>query len=93
MVVYSKAEDLQAKYVNVYPDDDDNEGVEFICGEYADGWDALALLLEDQHDALNTDVGLSKKQKKDMEVKIGTRSDEGLIKMMHGLLTADASFD
>ena len=28
-----------------------------------------------------------------MEAKIGTRTDEGLIKMMHGLLAADASFD
>ena len=54
----------QFKYVNVYPDDDD-EGVEFMCGEYADGWDALALMLEDQRDALNADVVLSKKQKKD----------------------------
>ena len=92
MVVFSKAEDLQAKYANVFPDDDD-EGVEFMCGEYAAAWDALALLLEDQRDALNADVGLSKKQKKDMEAKIGTRSDEGLIKMIHGLLSTDGSFD
>ena len=69
MVVYLKAEDQQAKYITVYPDDD-AEGVEFMCGEYADGWEALALLLEDQRDALNVDLVLSKKQKKDMEAKI-----------------------
>ena len=28
-----------------------------------------------------------------MEAKPGTRPDEGLTKMMHGLLAADASFD
>ena len=92
MVVYSKADDLQAKYVNVYPGDDDT-GVEFMCGEYAADWDALALLLEDQRDALNADLVLSKKQKKEMEAKLGTRSDEGLIKMIHGLLNTDGIFE
>ena len=92
MVVYSKADDLQAKYVNVYPDDD-GEGVEFMCGEYATDWEALALLLEDQCNALNADLVLSKKQKKEMEAKLGTRTDEGLIKMIHGLLDTDGNFD
>ena len=92
MVVYSKADDLTAKYVNVYPDDDD-DGVEFMCGEYAADWEALALLLEDQRDALNADLVLSKKQKKEMEAQLGARSDEGLIKMIHGLLNTDGDFD
>ena len=92
MVVYSKADDLTAKYVNVYPDDDDT-GVEFMCGEYAADWDALALLLEDQRDALNADLVLSKNQKKEMEAKLGTRTDKGLIKMIHGLLNTDGDFD
>ena len=64
--MFSKAEDLQAKYDNVYPDDD-GEGVEFMSN-YVWGvcrWgEALALLLEDQRDALNADLVLSKTQKK-----------------------------
>ena len=91
-MVYSKADDLTAKYVNVYPDDDD-DGVEFMCGEYAADWEALALLLADQRDALNADLRLSKKQKKEMEAQLGTRTDEGLIKMIHGLLSTDGDFD
>ena len=64
-----------------------------MCGEYAAAWDALALLLDDQRDALNADLVLSQKQKKDMKPKLGTRSDEGLIKMIHSLLSTDGSFD
>ena len=96
MVVYSKADDLQKKYANVHPDDD-NEAVEFVIGQYADGWDALAKQLEDQHEVLNcnADTKLSDRNRKDLEAKPGTRSDEGIIiiKMIHGLLVADMTFD
>ena len=49
--------------------------------------------MKDQRDALNADKTLSERPRKDLEAKLGTRSDEGLIKMMHGLLAADRSFD
>ena len=92
MVVYAKSEELQNLYDNTYPEDD-VEAVEFMCGEYADGWEAVAALLGDQRDALNADTKLLASEKKDLEVKLGSRSNAALIKMMHGLLTADLSFD
>ena len=92
MVVYAKAEELQNLYDNTYPDDD-VEAVEFMCGEYADDWDAVAALLEDQRDALNADKKLLASEKKELEVKLGSLSNAGLIKMMHRMITAELSFD
>ena len=62
MVVYAKAEELKNLYDNTYPDDD-VEAVEFMCGEYADGWEAVAALLGDQRDALNADQKLLASEK------------------------------
>ena len=92
MVVFAKAEVLHVLYDTAYPDDD-GEAVEFMCGEYADDWDAAAALLEDQRGALNADKKLLASEKKELEVKLGSRSNQGLIKMIHGLITADLSFD
>ena len=92
MVVFTKAEELQVLYDTAYPDDDD-DAVEFTCGEYADDWGAVAALLEDQRDALNADTKLLATEKKELEVKVGSRTNQGIIKMIHGLITADLSFD
>ena len=64
-----------------------------MCGESADDWEAVAALLADQRGALNADKMLLASEKKELEVKLGSWSNAGLIKMMHGLITADLSFN
>ena len=36
---------------------------------------------------------LSEKNRKDLEAKLGTQSDEGVITLIHGVLSADMAFD
>ena len=89
MVAFSKADRLLQQYKTVYENDDD-DSVEFMCGEYANEWDALVKVLVDQRDVVNADVGLSTKAKKLREVQLGANSDLGIINMIHHLLVADA---
>ena len=92
MVAFSKADRLLQQYKTVYENDDD-DSVEFMCGEYANEWDALVKVLVDQRDEVNADVGLSIKAKKITEVQLGAKSDLGIINMIHNLLVADAMID
>ena len=92
MVAFSKADRLLQQYKTVYENDDD-DSVEFMCGEYANEWDALVKVLVDQRDEVNADVGLSVKAKKPREVQLGAKSDLGIINMIHNLLVADAMID
>ena len=41
----------------------------------------------------NADMKLSEKNRKDLEAKLGTQSDEGVITLIHGVLSADMAFD
>ena len=92
MVAFSKADRLLQQYKTVY-ENDDEDTVEFMCGEYANEWDALVKVLVDQRDVVNADVGLSTKAKKLREVQLGANSDLGIINMIHHLLAADAMID
>ena len=92
MVAFSKADRLLGQYKTVYGDDN-AANVEFMCGEYANEWTALAKVLVAQRDEVNADTGLSKAAKMKREVQMGAKSDLGIINMIHGLLTADAMID
>ena len=46
MVAFSKADRLLGQYKTVYGDDND-ANVEFMCGEYANEWAALATAMVD----------------------------------------------
>ena len=92
MVAFSKADRLLGLYKTVYENDDD-DSVEFMCGEYANEWDALAKVLVAQRDEVNADAGLSKSAKKLREVQMGAKPDLEIINMIHGLLAADAMID
>ena len=93
MVAFSKADRLLGLYYETVYENDDDESVEFMCGEYANEWDALAKVLVAQRDEVNADAGLSTKAKKLREVQMGAKSDLGIINMIHGLLAADAMID
>ena len=92
MVAFSKADRLLGQYKTVYGDDNE-ESVEFMCGEYANEWAALAKVLVAQREEVNADEGLNKAAKLKREVQIGAKSDLGIINMIHGLLVADAMID
>ena len=68
---------------------------DFMWGEYADDWPwgAVAAPFEHQRGALSADKSWLASEKKEPEVELGSRSNAGLIKMAHGLITADLSFD
>ena len=80
MVAFSKADRLLGQYKTVY-ENDDEDNAEFMCGEYANEWDALAKVLVDQRDEVNADTGLSKSAKIKREVQMGAKSDLRIINM------------
>ena len=92
MVTFSRAAKLKQMYKTVHAEDDE-DAVEFMCDEYADQWAALAQVLVHQREEVNADAGLDEKAKKLREVKLGAKSDLGIIKMIHDLLVADARID
>ena len=92
MVTFSRAAKLKQMYKTAYADDDE-DAVEFMCDEYADQWAALAQVLVHQREEVNADVGLDDKSKKLRDVKLGAKSDLGIIKMIHDLLVADKRID
>ena len=67
MVAFSKADRLLGQYKTVYGDDNE-ENVEFMCGEYANEWAALAKVLVAQREEVNADQGLTKAAKIKREV-------------------------
>jgi hypothetical protein len=92
MVTFSRAGKLKQMYTTVHGEDDE-DAVEFMCDEYADQWAALAQVLVHQREEVHADVGLDDKAKRLREVKLGAKSDLGIIKMIHDLLVADARID
>jgi hypothetical protein len=89
---FFEADRLLGQYKTVYGDDNE-ESVEYMCGEYANEWAALAKVLVAQREEVNADQGLNKAAKMKREVQIGAKSDLGIINMIHGLLVADAMID
>ena len=73
-MAFSKADRLLQQYKTIYENDDD-DSVEFVGGEYANKWDVLVKVLVDQREEVNADVGLSTKVKKVREVQLGAKSD------------------
>ena len=95
MVAFAKTEELKVLSDTAHPDGDD-DAVDFMWRDADDWpWDvgAVAALLEDQRGALNADESWLASEKQEPEVELGSRSNAGLIKMAHGLITADLSFD
>ena len=91
MVTYMKADELITGYTTAYPDDG-AEG-DFLVEEYAANWGALATMLGYLRDALNADESLQPLERLDRMVKLGAKSDEGIMAMVHGLVESDGAFE
>ena len=61
--------------------------------EYAANWGALATMLDHLREALNADESLQPKERLDRMVKLGAKSDAGIMAMVHGLVESDATFE
>ena len=86
-----QAKDLLAQYVKLYKDDD-VEIVEFMVEEYAGKWNELTALQIHLRDSLNADDSLSTQEKKDRDVGLSAKTDEGIMLAIHGLLVSDSKF-
>ena len=91
MVTFMKADELITGYTTAYPDDG-AEG-DFLVEEYAANWGALATMLGYLRDALNADESLQPLERLDRMVKLGAKSDEGIMAMVHGLVESDGAFE
>ena len=86
-----QAKELLAQYVKLYKDDD-VEIVEFMVEEYAGKWNELTALQIHLRDSLNADDSLSTQEKKDRDVGLSAKTDEGIMLAIHGLLVSDSKF-
>ena len=91
MVTYMKADELITGYTTAYPDDG-AEG-DYLVEVYAANWGALATMLDHLREALNADESLQPKERLDRMVKLGAKSDAGIMAMVHGLVESDGTFE